>query len=100
MNTSPKKAKPGYLYILTHPNYEKLVKVGRTTQTVRKRLVQHNSRGITGEIVKETGKKWEIYHSVYVEDTVEAESMFWDILCIPKWNNFGNAQKGDRPKAR
>ena len=84
MNTASRKPKPGFLYILTHPDYEKLVKVGRTTQTVEKRLAQHNTRGATGEIVKETGKKWEIYHYVRLLDTVEAEARFWDAICQPR----------------
>jgi RNase P/RNase MRP subunit p29 len=87
MSMESRKPKPGFLYILTHPDHEQLVKVGRTTQTVEKRLAQHNTRGITGEIVKETGKKWEIYHYIYVQDTVEAESMFWDTICLPRFNH-------------
>lgn len=87
MNTASRKPEPGFLYILTHPDYEKLVKVGRTTQTVEKRLAQHNTSGVTGEIVKETGKKWEIYHYVCVLDTVEAEALFWDVICQNRWKH-------------
>ncbi|MBW7991928.1 MAG: GIY-YIG nuclease family protein [Planctomycetes bacterium] len=71
--------KPGFIYVLTHPSRPKDYKIGVTTQKVEKRLAQHNSNysEIAGQIVKETGVKWELkeYHSV--PDIYYAEAAFW-----------------------
>ena len=54
-------------------------KIGVTTQKVEKRLLQHNTNysKIAGQVVKDTGHKWELkeYHSV--EDVYYAENAFW-----------------------
>ncbi|MHC4329934.1 MAG: GIY-YIG nuclease family protein [Planctomycetota bacterium] len=71
--------KPGFIYVLTHSSRPKDYKIGVTTQKIEKRLTQHNSNysEIAGQIVKETGVKWELkeYHSV--PDIYYAEAAFW-----------------------
>lgn len=69
----------GYLYVLTHPSYPNLYKVGKTTGHPEKRLAEHNSRyeEYPGKIVKETGQKWELQTYIPVPDTYWAEAVFW-----------------------
>lgn len=71
--------KPGYLYVLVHPSDPTLVKVGRTTQKLERRISQHNSdhNKIAGQIVKETGQKWELREYIEVPDPVHSEAVFW-----------------------
>jgi hypothetical protein len=74
--------KPGYIYVLMHPSDPKLVKVGRTTQKLERRIAQHNTdyTQIAGQIVKETGQKWELKEYIEVPDPVHAEAAFWEML--------------------
>ena len=72
--------KSGYLYVLVHPSDPDLYKIGQTTCHPEKRLAQHNSnyKEYTGQIVKETGQKWELKTYIAVPDPYWAESVFWD----------------------
>ena len=71
--------KPGFIYVLIHPSMPGEYKIGVTTQEVEKRLAQHNTSysKIAGQVVKDTGQKWELktYHPV--EDIYYAENAFW-----------------------
>lgn len=71
--------KSGYLYVLVHPSDPSLYKIGQTTHQPEKRLAEHNSNyeEYTGQIVKETGQKWEIKTYIAVPDPYWAESVFW-----------------------
>lgn len=71
--------KSGYIYVLVHPSDPDLYKIGITTRTPEQRLAEHNSNynEYTGQIVKETGQKWELKEFHSVPDTVWAESVFW-----------------------
>jgi len=69
----------GYLYVLSHPSDPNLYKVGQSTRHPSKRLAEHNSRieEYTGQIVKETGQKWELKTFIAVPDVHWAEGAFW-----------------------
>lgn len=71
--------KSGYIYVLVHPSDPNLYKIGQTTQHPQKRLAEHNSNyaEYTGQIVKETGQKWELKLYVAVPDPYWAETVFW-----------------------
>jgi hypothetical protein len=71
--------KSGYLYVLVHPSDPDLYKVGQTTRLPQERLVEHNSdySKYAGQIVKETGQKWELKTYVAVPDLDWAETVFW-----------------------
>lgn len=71
--------KPGYLYVLIHPSDPNLYKIGQTTLDPAKRLAQHNTnyKKYAGQIVKETGQKWQIKTYIEVQDPYWAESVFW-----------------------
>jgi hypothetical protein len=71
--------KSGYLYVLVHPSDPDLYKIGQTIQHPEKRLAAHNSNyeEYAGQIVKETGQKWEIKTYIAVPDPYGAESAFW-----------------------
>jgi len=71
--------KPGYLYVLTHPSDPDLYKIGVTILHPEKRLAQHNRQHdkYAGQIVKETGRKWEIQTYIAVSDLYWAERAFW-----------------------
>jgi len=60
--------KRGYIYVLIHPSDPTLVKIGRTTQKLERRIAQHNAdhSKTAGQIVRETGQKWEL------KDKIEA----------------------------
>lgn len=77
MNT----VKPGYLYVLVHPSDPHLVKIGITIRKPEERLAQHNScfEEYTGQIVKETGQKWELKEYFAVPDPTYAEAAFWEM---------------------
>jgi hypothetical protein len=70
---------PGYLYVLVHPSDPDLYKVGQTTRHPEERLVEHNCNyeEYTGQIVKETGQKWELKTYIAVPDPYWAETVFW-----------------------
>jgi predicted GIY-YIG superfamily endonuclease len=72
-------AKPGLIYVLTHSSMREVFKVGVTAQKVEKRLAQHNSNysQVVGQVVKETGIKWEIKEYHPVSDIYTAEAVFW-----------------------
>jgi len=75
--------KSGYLYVLEHPSDPNLVKIGHTTRTPEKALAHHNS-GYTkraGQIVKETGQKWELKEYIAVPDPAYAKAAFWETTC-------------------
>lgn len=71
--------KSGYIYVLIHPSDPDLYKIGITTRKPEQRLAQHNSNfeEYTGQIVKETGQKWELKEFHAVPDPYWAESVFW-----------------------
>jgi len=77
--TIEKLIKPGYIYVLIHPSYPDLYKIGITTRKPEERLAEHNSNyeKHAGKIVKETGKKWELKEFHAVPDTYWAEAVFW-----------------------
>ena len=71
--------KAGYLYVLIHPSDPDLYKVGQTTRHPEERLVEHNDdyEEYSGQIVKETGQKWELKTYIAVPDPYWAEAVFW-----------------------
>jgi hypothetical protein len=71
--------KPGHLYVLVHPSDPELYKIGVTILHPEKRLAQHNSQydKYAGEVVKETGQKWELKTYIAVPDPYHAEKAFW-----------------------
>ncbi|VBB06524.1 Hypothetical protein LUCI_1760 [Lucifera butyrica] len=71
--------KSGYLYVLVHPSDPDLYKIGITTRKPEVRLAQHNSNyeEYTGQIVKETGQKWQLKEYISVPDPAHAEAAFW-----------------------
>lgn len=71
--------KSGYIYVLVHPSDPRLYKIGITTRKPEHRLTEHNSshEEYTGQIVRETGQKWELKESHAVSDPYWAESVFW-----------------------
>lgn len=77
----------GYLYLLIHTSGSGYVKVGRTINHPRRRLVEHNKRGITGEIAKAAGSPWELTHYVPVTDAVNAEAHHYD-----EFHRFGHRE--------
>lgn len=74
-----KTIRPGYIYVLTHPSDPKLYKIGKTVLNPKKRLAQHNTnyKKYAGQIVKETGQKWQLKTFIEVPDPYRAESAFW-----------------------
>lgn len=71
--------KTGYIYVLVHPSDPDIYKIGQTTHHPEKRLAEHNSnyKEYAGQIVKETGQKWEIKTYIAVPDPYWAEKVFW-----------------------
>ena len=71
--------KSGYIYVLVHPSDPDLYKIGITTREPEQRLSEHNSdyTKLAGQIVKETGQKWELKEYHAVPDPYWAESVFW-----------------------
>lgn len=72
-------AKAGFIYVLTHPSYPNLIKVGVTTRSPQVRLKEHNSQfdKAAGKLVEATGQNWIIKKFLEVEDTYNAESAFY-----------------------
>lgn len=72
--------KSGYLYVLVHPSDLNLYKIGVTILDPEKRLAQHNCHHeeYAGQIVKETGQKWELKTYITVPDPYWAERAFWE----------------------
>jgi len=83
-----RKAKPGYLYLLTHPCFPKYFKLGYATKHPRARLKEHNSHGkkFLGQIVQRTAKPWRLIYYVPVTDARSAESYFYDV--VPRFGNL------------
>ena len=71
--------KSGYLYVFVHPSDPDLYKIGVTILHPEKRLAQHNRHyeEYAGQIVKETGQKWELKTYIAVPDPYFAEKAFW-----------------------
>lgn len=71
--------KSGYLYVSVHPSDPDLYKVGQTTRHPEERLAEHNSNyeEYAGQVVKETGQKWELKTHIAVPDPYWAETVFW-----------------------
>jgi len=71
--------KSGYIYVLVHPSDPDLYKIGVTTRKPEQRLDQHNNNHdkYAGQIVKETGQKWELKEYHAVPDPYWAERDFW-----------------------
>lgn len=82
------KGRPGYLYLLAHPDLPEYFKLGHTTKQPRARLREHNSHGkkFLGQIVQRTGKLWQLIYFVPVTDARRAESYFYDVL--PRCGNL------------
>ena len=82
------KARPGYLYLLTHPDLPGYVKLGYTTKHPQARLKEHNSHGkkFLGQIVQRTARLWQVIYYVPVTDARRAESYFYDVL--PRFGNL------------
>lgn len=83
-----RKAKSGYLYLLTHPCLPEYLKLGYTTNHPRARLKEHNSHGkkFLGQIVQRTAKPWQLIYYVPVTDVRSAESYFYDL--VPRFGNL------------
>ncbi len=77
--------KSGYLYVLVHPSDPRLYKIGVTTKPPEKRLTEHNCNyeEYAGQIVKETGQKWELKTYIAVPDPYWAEAAFWGATPFP-----------------
>ncbi len=77
--------KSGYLYVLTHPSNPKLYKIGVTIKHPKERLNEHNQNyeEYAGQIVKETGQKWELKTYIAVPDPYFAEKAFWGATHFP-----------------
>lgn len=86
--------KPGYLYVLTHPSDPNLYKVGQTTRNPEKRLLEHNNNHeeLAGQLVKETGQKWELKTYIEVPDPHWAESVFWGSTPFPDLPYLGKIE--------
>ena len=71
--------KSGYLYVLVHPSDPDLYKIGVTILDPEERLDQHNRHfdEYAGQIVKNTGQKWELKTYIAVPDPYWAERAFW-----------------------
>lgn len=71
--------KAGFIYVLTHPSDEYLIKVGMTTRSPEVRLKEHNTQfdKAAGKVVEATGQEWNIKEFFAVEDTYNAESAFF-----------------------
>ncbi|MDX2252481.1 MAG: GIY-YIG nuclease family protein [Nitrospira sp.] len=82
------KGRPGYLYLLVHPDLPGYFKLGHTTKQPQTRLKEHNSYGnkFLGQIVQRTGKLWQLIYFVPVTDARRAESYFYDVL--PRFGNL------------
>jgi hypothetical protein len=86
--------KSGYLYVLVHPSDPDLYKVGMTTRHPQERLVEHNSNysEYAGQIVKETGLKWELKTYFAVPDPNWAE-----VVLSPLGPNIAPFEQDERP---
>lgn len=82
------KAKPGYLYLLMHPDLPGYFKLGHTTKHPQARLKEHNSdrKKFLGQIVLQTGSLWQLIYYVPVTDARRAESYVYDVL--PRFGNL------------
>jgi hypothetical protein len=82
---SKRAMKAGYLYVLVHPSDTDLYKIGVTILHPEKRLAQHNRdhKKYAGQIVKETGQKWELRTYISVPDPYGAERAFWAATHLP-----------------
>jgi len=72
-------ARPGYLYVLTHPSDPNLYKIGVTVLRPEERMAQHNSQleKAAGRMVEQAGQKWELKTFIKVPDPYWAETVFW-----------------------
>src|SRR3954470_5441508 len=82
---SKREMKAGYLYVLVHLSHPDLYKIGVTILHPEKRLAQHNRnhKEYAGQIVKETGRKWELKTYISVPDPYWAEKAFWGATHFP-----------------
>jgi hypothetical protein len=71
--------KEGFLYVLVHPSDPDLYKIGVTILPPEKRLAQHNRQHETyaGQVVKQTGQKWQLKTYIPVVDPYRAERAVW-----------------------
>jgi T5orf172 domain len=71
--------KSGFLYVLVHPSDPDLYKIGVTIVRPEIRLAQHNRQHekYAGQLVKQTGQKWELKTYIAVPDPYWAENAFW-----------------------
>jgi hypothetical protein len=84
-----KAMKSACLYVLVHPSDPDLYKIGVTILPPKKRLAQHNRlyKEYAGQIVKETGQKWELKICIAVPDPFWAERAFWGATPFPDMPN-------------
>lgn len=77
--------KSGYLYVLTHPSYPNLYKIGVTVLHPERRLKQHNAsfNEYAGKVVRCTGQHWHLKTYVEVVDPYWAEKVFWNETPFP-----------------
>lgn len=68
-----------------HPSDPDLYKIGVTVLQPEKRLAQHNNQHdkYAGQVVKETGQKWELKTYIAVPDPYWAERAFWGATPFP-----------------
>ena len=76
------RTKPGYLYLLIHPDLPEYFKFGYTTKHPQTRLKEHNSqkKKFLGQIVQRTAKLWQLIYYVPVTDVRRAENYFYSII--------------------
>lgn len=69
----------GFIYVLTHPSDQYLIKVGMSTRSPEIRLREHNSQfdKAAGKVVEATGQEWILKEYFEVEDTYNAENAFF-----------------------
>ena len=65
---------PESIYIATSPQYEGIVKIGRTDRPVQERMDELSKRdyGLEGEV---GDTEWEVANVIIVDDNVAAEAM-------------------------
>ena len=69
---------------MTHPSTPNIYKVGQATRNPVERLAEHNCNyeEYAGQIVKETGQKWELNECHAVPDHSWAETVFWSATVL------------------
>lgn len=73
------KMDKGYVYLLSHPSDNNLLKIGMTRRHPSIRLQEHDKQldKECGLLVKETGIEWLLEKFIQVDDVFNAEHAFW-----------------------